>query len=372
MRKLGRLLLLAALAAAVLLAWRARRSSLRPTLAPSGSATNAGAAARQGAKSTGKPAGASEGGVHPGAVLAGRVVRADTGQPVSGAIVDLREGLWGNTTSVSGAEGRFRLEGLQPGTYRPRARVEGLYGLARESVDVEEARQAGEITIAVHPVASLRGRMELAGTSAPCPGGVVELQSDVTGEATATADGAGEVVFPALLPGRYDVRLTCTGHAHRAEAAPVELGDAARVVKFTVTEQLGISGIVVDETDTPPSGPVNVEAERVGEDEFDLRKQVTSGGDGSFDLWGLQPGTYRLHASVHHLPVARERPGPRRQVGDHPGAGRDACAEPPARAARRGPAARRPRCDRRRASGALTFTPVPARSVSGRPVPDPW
>jgi hypothetical protein len=298
MRKLGRFLLLAALVAGLLIAWRARRSVLRPAA----SVPAASAAARRTAPprrahghiAAGHPA--VEGPEAAGAVLAGRVVRADTGEPVPGATVVAESERSLERTSLTDGAGRFRLEGLSAGRYRSRAHAEGLFGQMLGSVWLDDGETGASITIAVHPAASLRGRIELAATAAPCPGGEVLLEAAVIARVTAIADDAGDVLFPALLPGRYDVRLTCAGHATREAAPPIEVGAAALVVRFAVHEQLAIMGTLVDEKGTPDALGATIVASprKVEPDGFGT--STNSGDDGRFDLRPVKAGTYEVSA----------------------------------------------------------------------------
>src|SRR5262245_11729372 len=55
----------------------------------------------------------------PEAVLIGKVVRAGDGSPIEGAQITTGWG-WG-TSTFTDANGEFRIEGLDPGVYKPQA-----------------------------------------------------------------------------------------------------------------------------------------------------------------------------------------------------------------------------------------------------------
>lgn len=81
-------------------------------------------------------------------VIAGRVLAA-SGAPVAGATVAITGGSqpYRDVAAVSGADGRFRLGGLQAGDYRIEARAPGATGSA--SVTVAEGTSASvEIRLA--------------------------------------------------------------------------------------------------------------------------------------------------------------------------------------------------------------------------------
>ena len=230
-----------------------------------------------------------------GATVAGRVVRADTGAPVSGAEVEGAIGGWPVPPMITDAEGRFRGEDVRPAPYALVARAPGLYGRSAVAISFAESEPSEEATIAVHPVAELRGRLEVASTGAPCPGGEVDLSAG-NERMRATAGDDGAVYFPALFPGKYDAQLTCAGHAFRQTGQVVEVGGEALTVSFPVGEERSLRGVVVDESGAPVRG------ERVITIESDEPRRRPMGilatrSDGTFEIHNLEAGPLLLHAS---------------------------------------------------------------------------
>jgi hypothetical protein len=239
-----------------------------------------------------------------GAALAGRVVRADTGEAVPGATVESGAEQEREITARTDGAGRFRLEGLRPAHFRPAARAEGLFGRAGDLGWLGEGETSEETTIVVRPAAALRGRLELAVTAAPCPGGTVELRSEVLGRASATADAAGDVLFPALLPGRYTPHVTCGDHAVDETAPPVDVGTAALAARFVVHEQSVIRGVVVDEQGTPYPWSASIDARPLDTEPEAMGTSTLTLDGGRFVLRGLPAGAHELSASTGAGPLS--------------------------------------------------------------------
>jgi hypothetical protein len=125
----------------------------------------------------------------------------------------------------------------------------------------------------------------------------VELVSEVLGRISATADDAGDVLFPALLPGQYTPHLTCGDHALDEEAPPFDVGEAALAARFVVHEQLAITGIVVGAEGASDDGRVSVGARLLGTEPGLMGPATVSREDGHFALRGLEAGTYEVSAT---------------------------------------------------------------------------
>jgi TonB family protein len=80
----------------------------------------------------------------PAAVLAGRVLAATSDRPIAGATVVVRDPAGQERTTVTGADGAWRLAGLPPGTYHVKVTATG-----RAPHEADETVQAGEEASAV-------------------------------------------------------------------------------------------------------------------------------------------------------------------------------------------------------------------------------
>jgi protocatechuate 3,4-dioxygenase beta subunit len=242
----------------------------------------------------------------PESILIGRVVLASSGEPVAGVTVDVE----GKQTQ-SEADGTFRVDGLEPGTYKPSARSDEFYGQAAEQVHLGLGATSEPVEIRVHPAALVEGRIVVAGSGAGCKEGYVRLsEKDEKSEFGRVAGDDGRVELRGVLPGTYEVTVDCSGYVPEDEYPDVVVAEENLVgLVWEVREGLAIRGEVVDEAGEPVAG-VLISARPVV-DPASARAQVTHEGDrsdedGRFELAGLLPGRYEVHAGTWRP----ERPGP--------------------------------------------------------------
>lgn len=251
----------------------------------------------------------------PESVLVGRVVRADSDAPVAGARVSaISDWSDGGMPSVGVAytdgDGRFRVPQLQPGRYKPTVEAEAAYGEAERSVHLGLGETSDPVTIRVHPVASVRGRVVVRG-GGTCPQGQIYLASRGVGLATAgELDPDGSVLFPAVQPGSYDVQILCPALRVPPSFPPVVV--AREPVADLVWELecgLRIRGVVVDAHGAPVSGVATSANVRFTPDGPPGPPPVGGLGEasdalGRFEIGGLLPGSYALtaHAEGHVSP----------------------------------------------------------------------
>lgn len=234
----------------------------------------------------------------PESVLVGRVVLAQSGEPVEGAVIAPGGRFGDRYTARSDADGRFRIARLQPGTYKPSAETDTLYGEAAEQVHLGFGETSEEVLVRVHPASSVAGRVVIAGTEQPCTDGSVRLEGPNNNSERGTTDDEGHVQLRAVLPGKYRVHVHCAGYIAKPEYPDLEIA-AANVegLEWEVREGLAIRGRVVDEAGEGVAR-MTVSAHPVV-DPNAARTQTTfrsqwSDRDGSFELAGLLPGRYEL------------------------------------------------------------------------------
>src|SRR5262245_41780593 len=87
----------------------------------------------------------------PGAGVLVGTVRTSDGQPVPQVVLVLR-GPGGDTTVVTGAEGRYRAEALAPGRYRLTLRAPGFRLASTQEVEVGDTQTPLEVTLEPAPV----------------------------------------------------------------------------------------------------------------------------------------------------------------------------------------------------------------------------
>lgn len=238
----------------------------------------------------------------PGSVLVGRVVEAGTGAPAAGATIDpgFDQGwgsLRGNTVS-SDEEGRFRVAGLAPGRYKPTARAPGGFGQARESVLLGVGQTSSEVVIEVHAALRVVGRVQVAPGGEPCGTGFVGLMNPAgSGMLHAAIEPDGSARFEGVLPGSYQVMVSCPDQAAEPTYPPVEIrGADVEGLVWTVRAGLSIRGQVVDREGKPVRASVH--AAPIGGEMGVPGAFVQNEDNGRFVLRGLLPGKHRIMANA--------------------------------------------------------------------------
>lgn len=243
----------------------------------------------------------------PESTISGRVIRADTKEPVANAKVDARGGGfgWGGGSggALTDADGRFRLDRLQPGSYHPGAEADGLFGKSAQSVHVGLAESADDVVIEVHPLASLEGTIVIAGTKGePCEDGGISLtgKEGNTNNYYGRAEHEGQVVIHAIKPGTYALSVRCHELVTRTDFDDLVLeAEAVRDQVWALSPGIEVTGKVVD-SEGEPVANARVSANTARQARGSGPTLWTGGqseDDGSFVIAGLAPGKYKVDAS---------------------------------------------------------------------------
>lgn len=254
--------------------------------------------------------------LEPTATLAGRVVERTTGSGVPGATVfaspaSLNES--GRRIDTDG-NGSFRLTGLRPGRYRPRAEAPGLRGVAEESYTVGVGQTMEEILIETDSMSQVHARILTTDDRSPVEAVVFIRANSVELRAETDADGA--IDFPAVWPGNYEVEIRANGRICPASLPllSVEQGEN-RSVEWVCERGGSIAGTVID----PQGKPIEKAIVRAwfpdSLDEPNSRMATYSGEGGRFVLEGVVSyGGLRLQAShqeyIHKIPLELEHSKP--------------------------------------------------------------
>jgi protocatechuate 3,4-dioxygenase beta subunit len=237
----------------------------------------------------------------PESVITGVVVHAETGAPVASATLQASAAGFfsrGSGMALSDEEGRFRINGLAPGIYDLVAVTDELYGESSEQIHLGLAQEA-EAIVRAYPAMALHASIVIAETGEPCPAGAVHLDGDDFDKYAQSKDD-GSVLIRALLPGEYEVSVTCEGYTPEDRYEPIVVAAAPlEELEWKVHTGLAIRGIVVD-SQGDPVAEVNVHARPKPKPGDDPRGQRTSQwgaeteADGTFELAGLIAGSYEL------------------------------------------------------------------------------
>jgi len=237
--------------------------------------------------------------VVPEAVISGIVRDAATGRTAP----DVRVVAWADTHSLSnaagavrtGADGRFRIDRLPPGRYKPWATAPGRIGIAPRSVVLGPGDSVDNLELTVSDAPIVSATVTVAGTSQPCRAGVAGLREDGRGRMEwQVIDEEGHVEFPAVLPGRYRPVVACTGYKSLPMYAMVEAGkEPATGLSWAVLDGATVSGTVVRADGSPAADAL---LSLVLPDGPPIPRAARTGPEGQFSYEGLTNGTYVLSA----------------------------------------------------------------------------
>ncbi|GAA1807435.1 hypothetical protein GCM10009682_31610 [Luedemannella flava] len=248
------------------------------------------------------PAAAADGGAISGQLLDGTA-------PVAGATVALLHSSGvALKTAPTDADGRFRLAGILPGSYK--LRFDLPYGFLQFHPGQETAATATVITVTgseeqtiteyARPHGSLGGRITTA-AGAPVANAYVQLLSATgTPVGTVYTDAAGTYLFPYVKAGDYKLAAAAARYGAPVQYAPDKATSGAAPTYAVTTG----ARTTLDES-LLPLGQVTGSYTMGGRKLANVRVEAfpTAGGvsminrteaDGSFRLW-LRPGTYQLH-----------------------------------------------------------------------------
>jgi protocatechuate 3,4-dioxygenase beta subunit len=255
----------------------------------------------------------------PESVVIGKVVWADSGEPVAGAKVSAGGGRFsmfggggGGGLVYSEDDGSFRLEGLEPGAYKIRVASDELIGMSAEKIHVGLGQTSEPVVVRVQPAFAVRGTV-LVDAKTPCSHASVRLEGKERKDES-YGSGAGQedgtILIKGVLPGTYEVTVQCSGFVSEDEYPDLVIAQASLEGQtWTVHAGQTIRGVVLDAAGKPVEG-ASISAR--GKAAKDPRARLgRSWGertepDGSFVVEGLLPGTYELSARHDDMPAPHE------------------------------------------------------------------
>ena len=263
--------------------------------------------------------------IAPSSAITGIVVRQGSGAPVPGAHVMAgfipRPGTYTNhgVTTVTDEQGRFAVEGLQPGAYMVDVSAADGFGRSGGEFELGIADRRDDLIIELSPGGSIVGQVVVESTGEPCRDGIVASHADslhvtregpVDGEGMARLDGfelGTSVRVVVSCVGYQAAEFTVEPAAAQAEPHRWEVEPGASVRGRVETEQgEGIPGWTV--TLLPgldPGKPVDAWSP----DFLDRTPlSTTTNADGYFELTAQRagPGALRAHGPGH-LSIPEQR-----------------------------------------------------------------
>lgn len=248
----------------------------------------------------------------PESVLIGKVVLAGTETPVAGVSVDSSSwgarSNWGyGPAAITDADGTFRINGLDPGSYKPTAYDDEHYGVAAAEVQLGLGETSDPVVVEVHPAFALSGSI-VPDDGEVCDSGGVSLTDPKSQRRfSASPEADGSVHLQGVLPGTYDVDVSCDGYVPEETYEPLTVTEAASGLRWSVVGGQTIRGLVLTAAGEP-AREMRVRSTMKTDAANPRARQTSTWGrmtedDGTFAIYGLKPGT-------HELTITGDLPGP--------------------------------------------------------------
>jgi murein DD-endopeptidase MepM/ murein hydrolase activator NlpD/protocatechuate 3,4-dioxygenase beta subunit len=202
---------------------------------------------------------------------------------------------------VTDAHGRFRIDGVAPGTYVVVAFAPGLAPGASPTVAVHAGADAADVAVTLRPGAMVRGRV--VGPNGPLDGALVTAATGF-GEASnkiamTFTDRQGEFVLRALTD-KVTLDVSAAGYGEQQRAIAIADAAAQRREDFAlVIENAQLRGQVV----APDGGAPGAVAVRIVDGPS--RRTVVTDASGRFTIDHVADGAYVIEVSSPDHPSAR-------------------------------------------------------------------
>ena len=244
----------------------------------------------------------------PESVIAGRVLDAESGEPIADAIVhagrsdgDGRVRADDERASTrSNAEGHYELSGLSAGAFQITSQGPWGYGASEGAVVVEFAERREGIDILVHRGTVLAIEVVQTTTGEGCPGAMVRLTQEDIGHAIATiTDELGRAELSLPIAGEYRVSVECAGHRPVEPRKTIVVSgqrDERLGLRIEVEQGLVVRGRVIDEASAKPIPDALVAL--MGARSNTPAATAIADDEGRFELTGLDAGNYAALASA--------------------------------------------------------------------------
>ncbi|MBA3392872.1 MAG: carboxypeptidase regulatory-like domain-containing protein [Deltaproteobacteria bacterium] len=237
----------------------------------------------------------------PESSLAGTVIDAASGAPVPGARVEIDGDSGGGDSTFTNAEGAFRIARLTPGRYVATARTDRGYGRTEGSTLVGLGQHVDGVVVKLFPAVRLEGKVIISTTQQPCTAPQVSLNDSASSRwIEVRSEPDGRVWAEGVLPGKYTVDVGCRGFQGREKYDPIVVTDKdVTGLVWEVDPGATVRGRVLAKSGTPVED-ADIWARSIG---GNARGKTGWGGDrstrdGSYELTGLRPGSYKLEVST--------------------------------------------------------------------------
>lgn len=255
------------------------------------------------------------------ATVSGRVIAIDTGQPVPQYTVRLRQTYPQQTVTTPVTEkqtfekedGSFTLTAAQPGTYLVEALADGYAPSYSESFRMVQGQSITGIVVTLTKGGSITGTV--LGPDGPVARALITthdntwsnsvfdqaLGDEFPTNATSTtgrSNGKGEFVVAGIKGETYQIRVKASGYCEFVKQdILVRDGVATSVGEILLRRGGRITGRVLDASGAPTAATVSLlpDGRQPG---MPQRYKVKSQPDGTYELGNVEPGNYKLSATV--------------------------------------------------------------------------
>jgi protocatechuate 3,4-dioxygenase beta subunit len=131
-----------------------------------------------------------------------------------------------------------------------------------------------------------------------CSSGDIQAKEVLLGSSHRGPISEGMFLLEAVPPGRYRFEIDCAGHIEAKPSLDVSVVDQdVTDLGFTVTLGFTISGLVLDDDDTPVTD-TTIRIQEKGASDYDFVDYAFAGEDGAFQSSPLNPGNYVLRLGI--------------------------------------------------------------------------
>lgn len=244
----------------------------------------------------------------PESVVVGHVVDVASGEPIEGARVAVRD-----LVVLSDANGAFRMEGLSPGVYKPKATADEGYGEAEASVHLGVGETSSDVIVQLHPAVTVSGVVVVrkGEETQPCEQGSARL-SPIPSLGRKSHYGEieleGQVRLRGVLPGKYNVSASCRGFVSEDSYGEIEISDeSVSGLIWEVSPGSSIRGRVIADAELLRDVSVRVRStagEARGKRIWRSTEDIDA--EGNFEITGLTANTYAVTVRGRDVPAVDE------------------------------------------------------------------
>lgn len=225
--------------------------------------------------------------------ITGRITDSSTSNPIAGASIDVLINGVTIASALSDADGNYMITGLAPGSYIVHAHATDYQNAVVGAIVLADQTTTVDIALVDSP-GSISGRVVTQIGFNPIPGAVLALDLSGAVVSTVLTDSDGNYVISDIAPGVYIIQAKADGFTTITRGVLVTANQNT-VANFALVANPGkVIGTVRDAESSAPIVGAAVKIESNG-------SIIASGftdSDGNYELSGLAPDFYTIHASA--------------------------------------------------------------------------